>query len=100
MKIDWAFLDTFNGTAFKGWSAGWLWIGTFAVWAVVAVLATHNAHDTPNEWLYGWLAGLSAYSGISAFQYRSMRETDYGALDRKAKIEAAKQTSTQDGAHG
>lgn len=90
MKIDWRFLDTFNSVAFKGWSGGWLWVYTGAVWGVCAILAAALDKELPEAWLATWLTGLAAYSGIGALQYRSMRDSDYGALERKAAIEAAK----------
>ena len=77
----WDFLNTFNTTAFKGWSVGWLWVYTGVIWGA----ATLFVKEPPEAWLVGWLAGLTAYSGVSAYQYTSMRNTDYGALERKAQ---------------
>ena len=82
MKVDWGFLNTFNQVAFKGWSAGWLWIYTGFVWGVAAVWASATGNTTPDGWLLAWLGGLTAYSGVSAYQYKAMRDTDYGALER------------------
>lgn len=92
MKIDWTFLDTFNQTAFKGWSAGWLWIYTGLVWGAATILSAFRGTSLDAGWLLAWLGGLAAYSGISAAQYGVMRKTDYGALERQATIEAAKAT--------
>ena len=88
-EVDWTFLDKVNTTAFKGWSAVWLWIGTFVVWGVALLLAVVLKVELPEGWLGTWLGGLTLYSGVGAFQYKAMRETDYGALERKAKAAAA-----------
>ena len=48
------------------------------------VIAAWRGTTLPTEWLVGWLAGLAAYSGVSAYQYKTMRDTDYGAIERKA----------------
>jgi hypothetical protein len=80
----WAFLNTFNATGFKGWSVGWLWLYTGAIWGIVAVVAGSSAKATPTEWLATWLAGLTAYSGVSYLQNKNARETDYGYVERKA----------------
>lgn len=37
-----------------------------------------------------WLAFLAGLGGFSLAQFRQQRETDYGALERKAEIERAK----------
>lgn len=82
MKVDWTFLNTFNQVAFKGWSAVWLWIYTGFIWGVGVVVAVATEHALPEGWLLAWLGGLTAYSGVSAYQYKAMRDTDYGALER------------------
>jgi hypothetical protein len=86
MRIDWSFLGTFNSVAFKGWSGGWLWVYTGAVWGACAVLAVILGKDLPDAWLATWLTGLAAYSGIGVLQYKSMRETDWGLVERKAGL--------------
>lgn len=83
-EVDWTFLDKLNTTAFKGWSVVWLWLATFVVWGVCALLAVWRNAELPEAWLATWLTGLAAYSGLGALQYKAMRETDYGALERKA----------------
>jgi hypothetical protein len=99
VRIDWSFLDTFNSTAFKGWSSGWLWVFTAAVWGAATLIAVVKATDhLPTEWLFAWLSGLATYSGLSVVQFNAMRKTDYGALDRQAEIEKAKATPPKDGA--
>ncbi len=80
MASRWDFLNTFNTTAFKGWSVGWLWVYTGVVWGAALLLVK----EPSESFLVAWLAGLTAYSGVSAYQYTSMRNTDYGALERKA----------------
>lgn len=90
-EVDWTFLDRVNTTAFKGWSAVWLWIGTALVWAIALLLAVVLEKGLPEAWLATWLTGLAAYSGLGALQYKAMRETDYGALERKATAAKAKE---------
>lgn len=81
--MNWGFLDTLNTTAFKGWSVGWLWIYTGAIWGIVAIVAVAFKVTPPTEWLIGWLGGLTAYSGVSAYAQKVQRETDYGYIERK-----------------
>jgi hypothetical protein len=86
MRIDWSFLGTFNSVAFAGWSGGWLWIGTFVVWGIVTIICAINGKTPPVEWLLTWLGGLTAYSGVGTYKYKAMRDTDYGAIERKAGL--------------
>lgn len=95
MSDRWKFLDSFNATGFKGWSVGWLWIYTGAVWGIVAVVAVSLKATTPTEWLSSWLVGLAAYSGVSYLQQKNARETDYGYVERKAQMPAAQNTTVQ-----
>lgn len=83
-EVDWTFLDKLNTTALNAWVAIWLWVGTFFVWAVVAVIAAVRASDPPVAWLALWTAGLGALSGIAKSQFTTMRDTDYKALEIKA----------------
>lgn len=97
--MDWKFLDTFNSTAFKGWSTGWLWVFTGAIWGAVSGYAAMTGKPVPTEWLGTWLGGLTLYSGVGAYQYATMRNTDYGALERKAAANVpASMTTVERGA--
>jgi hypothetical protein len=86
MRIDWSFLDSLNTTALKGWSVVWLWLFTGAMWGVAVVLGVVMGKGLPSEWLGVWLGGLTLYSGVGAYQYKTMRDTDYGAIERKAGL--------------
>lgn len=97
--MKWDFLNSFNSTAFKGWSIGWLWVYTGVVWGVCALVAAGLGKELPEAWLGTWLGGLTLYSGVGAYQYGKMRDTDYGALERKAAAQVpASQTTVERGA--
>lgn len=88
-EVDWTFLDRVNTTSFQGWAAVWLWIFTGAVWGIAAIIAAITGKELPVAWLATWLTGIAGLAGIGALQFNAMRNTDYGALDRKAKAAAA-----------
>lgn len=81
--IDWSFLDTFNATAFQGWAAVWLWIGTGIVWGIAAIVAAFTGKALPVSWLATWLTGIAGLAGIGALQFKTMRDTDWKALEIK-----------------
>lgn len=95
MPLSWKFLDTLNTTAFKALSVGALWLFTGIVWGGCAIFLK----NPPTEWLLAWLGGLCGFSGVSAYQFKTQRDTDWEALRIKAGASVpASQTTVQAGA--
>lgn len=89
------FLDTLNTTAMKAWAVGALWLFTGLIWGVSTFVLAHP----PTEWLIAWLGGLCGFSGVSAYQFKTQRDTDWEALRIKAGAAVpASQTTVQAGA--
>jgi hypothetical protein len=95
-EVDWAFLDRINTTAFQGWAAIWLWIGTGVIWGIAAIISAITGKELPVAWLATWLTGIAGLAGIGALQFNSMRNTDYEALRIKAAAEAKAATEAKD----
>jgi hypothetical protein len=93
--MNWDWVKTLNTTSYKAVIVMWLWIGTGVVIGAVIVIATMRKESTPPETLIAlWLGALTTLSGVGAYTYKTMRDTDYGALERKAAANVPTSTTT------
>lgn len=77
--MDLSWLNSVEVTRYKAVITVWLWIGTFLIWAGCAV-----ARIEMHEVSFGlWLGALAGLTGFSYAQYKSMRTTDYGYVERQ-----------------
>jgi hypothetical protein len=84
--LDPSWLNQLNTPTYKTVWAVWCCIGTFMVWGACTLFEVHV-----EEVAFGlWLGFLAAWMGINYKTYATTRDTDYGALERKADIERAK----------
>lgn len=79
-------LNATNSTNYKTVAAIRLWVGTYVVWAVCQI-----ANVAMQEGVFiAWISALVGLSGVTSWQYKAMRDTDYGLIERKAKAEDTK----------
>jgi hypothetical protein len=86
----WTWLDNLNVTSFKDVWVVWLWTGTFLVWAVTTIVGIPMNEGT----FVAWLGGLTALSGVGAYRFKTMRDTDWRALEIKAGANVPSSTTT------
>lgn len=72
-----------------------LWLGTGSALGVLVFLLVLMNKAVPVDGLVGtiigtWLAALGGKAVVGRYQFKDFRQSDYGALDRQATIEAAK----------
>lgn len=90
LRMDLTWLNSVEVTRYKAVITVWLCIGTFAVWAVCAL-----AGVSIEEISFGmWLAFLAGLAGFNYAQYKSMRTTDYGYVERKGAANVPAQVTT------
>lgn len=83
-------LNSVNSTNAKAIGTLVLYFLTWAVYAAAVLFKVTIDNIAFGMWL-GFLAGLG---GFSLMQFKTQRQTDYGALTRQADIERAKAGAT------